>query len=151
MSLNCLIFKKGNKTMIRNITNKLIQDGISLPYFLYCLENIPGDVEDMCIFNDDELQFLEHISKTEKNNLIKTYNKYAFKQFDMEIPEYIKKQLKEAYALGFSTEGLGNDLQKDCHDDYEFDIIIPKFIKENTKNRQEYGILISKLYSLGYL
>lgn len=137
--------------MIKNITNKLIKDGKSLPYFLYCLENIPGDVDDMCIFNDEELQFLEHLSKTEKNNLIKTYIKYAFKQFDMEIPEYIKKQLKEAYALGFSTEGLGNDLQNDCHDDYEFDIVIPKFIKENTKNQQEYGILISKLYSLGYI
>lgn len=52
--------------MIKNIVNKLIKDGKSLPYFLYCLENIPGDVEDMCIFNDDELEFLEHISKTEK-------------------------------------------------------------------------------------
>ena len=81
--------------MIKNIINKLIKDGKSLPYFLYCLENIPEDVEDMCIFNNNELQFLDHLSKTEKNNLIKTYNKYAFKQFDMEIPEYIKKQLKE--------------------------------------------------------
>ena len=105
----------------------------------------------MEIFNENELQFLEHLSLKEKHHLIKTYNKYAFKQFDMEIPETIKKQLKDAYELGFSTEGLGNDLQNDCHDDYEFDIVIQDFIKENTKNEQERGILISKLYSLGYL
>lgn len=137
--------------MINNIALKLIEGGISIPYFLYCWEFIPHDVEDMEIFNEDELQFLEHLSLKEKHHLIKTYNKYAFKQFDMEIPETIKKQLKDAYHLGFSTEGLGNDLQNDCHDDYEFDIIIQDFLKNNTKNEQERGILISKLYSLGYL
>ena len=52
--------------MIKNIVNKLIKDGTSLPYFLYCLENIPEDVEDMCIFNNNELQFLDHLSKQKK-------------------------------------------------------------------------------------
>ena len=40
--------------MIKNIVLKLIKRGISIPYFLYCLEFIPEDVEDMEIFNEDE-------------------------------------------------------------------------------------------------
>ena len=60
--------------MIKNIVLKLIKRGILIPYFLYCLEFIPEDVEDMEIFNEDELQFLEHLSLKEKNHLIKTYN-----------------------------------------------------------------------------
>lgn len=54
--------------MIKNIALKLIKQGISIPYFLYCLEFIPEDVEDMEIFNEDELQFLEHLSLKEKKS-----------------------------------------------------------------------------------
>ena len=134
--------------MIRAITHELIKNGISLPYVLYCLENIPEDIEDLEIFNKKELEFFENISEERKSELIKTYFEISIKYFDIEIPDTMKKQLKNAKDLGFSAEGLCYDLQNDCHDDYEFDIVLPMFIKNNTKTEKEHGILISKLYKV---
>lgn len=134
--------------MIKTITHELIKNGISLPYVLYCLENIPEDIEDLEIFNKKELEFFENISEEKKSELINTYFEISIKYFDIEIPDNIKKQLKHAKDLDFSAEGICYDLQNDCHDDYEFDIVLPMFIKNNTKNEKERGILISKLYKI---
>lgn len=134
--------------MIKTITHKLIKNGISLPYVLYCLENIPEDIENLEIFNKTELEFFKNISEEKKSELINTYFEISIKYFDIEIPDNIKKQLKNAKDLDFSAVGLCYDLQNDYHDDYEFDIILPMFIKNNTKNEKERGILISKLYKI---
>lgn len=134
--------------MIKTITHKLIKNGISLPYVLSCLENIPEDIENLEIFNKTELEFFKNISEEKKSELINTYFEISIKYFDIEIPDNIKKQLKNAKDLDFSAVGLCYDLQNDYHDDYEFDIILPMFIKNNTKNEKERGILISKLYKI---